>query len=369
MSNDKFRQWRARRKKSYKTHLKASAVYIADDTWKLYINKDSSNNLQPLACHGASILAISKIILLLGIEFLLKHLRPDKAQLLYLDTDSMHIALHKENFEDNIASHLKKSFQRKKQSFFDVNFAPAGILVVESKVDYEYIFAEKFYILKMKSEHDKDVYVTNSSFKSLACKGIPQKILKEFDSVTDELDPSYGYQESCISRMGANLPISNSVRYKSLGGLVIPSRRFFLDSFHSIPLVFSEEKSSIRYNNTILDNRHYLYKKCKNSKDKNKKCKRSFSSMDTNISVPNDQITNSAKRIKKKSRKYSTAKQIKSKASKPFSLEKSLGRVKDSLDIVDTAYKEIINDEVRSEIWSPPRKKKKCDFIQYECKM
>ena len=99
--------------------------------------------------------------------------------------------------------------------------------------------------------------------------------------------------------MGANLPISNSVRYKSLGGLVIPSRRFFLDSFHSIPLVFSEEKSSIRYNNTILDNRHYLYKKCKNRKDKNKKCKRSFSSMDTNISVPNDQITNSAKRIKK----------------------------------------------------------------------
>ena len=83
-----------------------------------------------------------------GVEFMLQHLRPDKAQLLYMDTDSMHIALNDPIFENNVAKHMKASFDAKKYYFLDEESAPSGMLVIESIVDYEQIFAEKFYVLK-----------------------------------------------------------------------------------------------------------------------------------------------------------------------------------------------------------------------------
>ena len=112
-----------------------------------------------------------------GIEFVLRHFRPDKAQLLYLDTDSLHIALNEPIFEENVAKHMKQSFDQKKYHFFDEESAPSGMLVTESIVDYERIFAEKFYVLKMKSVATPGEYVFDDSFKSLACKGIPHRIL------------------------------------------------------------------------------------------------------------------------------------------------------------------------------------------------
>ena len=246
---------------------------IAPNVWKLYTSKSNLRRQpQPLACHGATILALSKVILMGGIEFVLKHFRPDKAHLLYLDTDSLHIALSEPVFEDNVAKHMKPSFESKKYYFLDEESAPSGMFVTESIVDYEQIIAEKLYVLKMKCESKPGEYVFDDTKKCLACKGIPHRILNKHRDELEDLDPSFGYQESAICRMGANLGVSNSVRYKTLGGLMVPSRRFFFDDGNSIPFTFPECAKEQPINET-KDYRHYLFmnvnkKKKKKSADK-----------------------------------------------------------------------------------------------------
>ena len=256
LSHNNFIRMRRRLRK--RENVKAYAVNISSNVWKLYMETKSVRNseVQPLACHGASILAISKIILMTGIHFLLSHLRPDKAQLLYLDTDSMHFSLNDPIFENNIASHMRESFEKKKYFYLDPNSAPSGMLVVESIVDFEQIFAEKFYILKMKDKSNS--YCIDSKIKCIACKGIPQKILNKYYDDVEHLTPAFGYQESAICRMGTNMGITNSVRYKVLGGLILPSRRFFADSYNSTPFLFPDN-NKISYNNEIEDYRYYLY--------------------------------------------------------------------------------------------------------------
>ena len=111
-------------------------------------------------------------------------------------------------------------------------------------------------------------YDLDPKIKSLACKGIPQKILNNYDSKIEDLDPKYGYQESAICRLGPNLGVSTSVRYKVLGGLMIPSRRFFFDNHNSVPFVFSNPLK--RKNNChTRDYRHYLYDPVESSEDIN----------------------------------------------------------------------------------------------------
>ena len=344
LSNKGFREASCRLKKQ--ANVKAYGVNIAPNVWKLYTSK-SSQEPQPLACHGAAILAISKIILMGGIEFMLKHLRPDKAQLLYLDTDSMHIALNEPIFENNVAKHMKTSFDAKKYYFLDEESAASGMLVIESIVDYEQIFAEKFYVLKMKSEQNPKKYIFNDKIKSLACKGIPQRILNTHRSEIDDLDPSYGYQESAICRLGINLGVSNSVRFKVLGGLMVPSRRFFFDNANSIPFTFPNTSTIAQPFNQIPDQRHYLREGAEISKKKkqakSKICKNQSRAKTFSVT---------------KKQKHSSV------------LSKLMSKEKSSSDIIDIAYKNAISrsSDINDVIYVPPKKKKKNVFIDYECK-
>ena len=330
--------------------VQAYATNIAPDVWKLYTSKcHLTQEPQPLACHGASILAISKIILMQGIEFLIKHLRPDKSQLLYLDTDSMHIALNDPTFENNVAKHMKSSFDAKKYYFLDEDSAPSGMLVIESIVDYEQIFAEKFYTLKMKSHENSNEYVYSDKIKSLACRGVPQRILSKHKSEIESLDPSYGYQESAICRLGANLGVANSVRYKILGGLMVPSRRFFFDSHNSIPFTFPDDKKISLFNTDKPDYRHYLYE----GEKKDAKTRPVGRSEDSQFHAAIRKKTQSGK-VRAKSR----------------ILETLMARGRSVVDITDAAYMNSItcSDDIPDAVYVPPKKRKKNAFIDYECK-
>ena len=283
-----------------------------------------------------------------GVEFMLQHLRPDKAQLLYLDTDSMHIALNDPIFESNVAKHMKASFDAKKYYFLDEESAPSGMLVIESIVDYEQIFAEKFYVLKMRSKQNPKEYVFDPKIKSLACKGMPQSILNKHKSEIEDMDPSYGYQESAICRMGTNLGVSNSVRFKILGGLLVPSRRFFFDQANSIPFTFTNTSAVTRSYNQTIDQRHYLRERVKVNKKRN------------NLE-------------KKVCKNQSVAKSFCSTSKPKYSsiLPKLMSKEKSSSEIIDNAYKNTIScsSDTNDVVYVPPKKKRKRNiFIEYECK-
>ena len=347
LSNEQFRWKRSKLRKQ--DNVRGHAVNISTNVWKLYISKTNLvDEPQPLACHGATILAISKLILMEGINFLLKHLRPDQAQLLYLDTDSMHLAISNPVFENNVASHMKKSFNMKKYYFLDEQSAPSGMLVIESIVDYEQIFSEKFYVLKKKDQQNSHKYVFDSNIKSLACRGIPQRILNNSQDKIESLNPTYGYQESAICRMGPNQGVSNSVRYKILGALMVPSRRFFLDHNNSIPFTFSTSYEGNISQNKIEDNRHYLYQRL-TSKKKRKKSKSTSSSRDPTFTNVNEEYQSNHSGI----------------LSQLFAMDDRSSR-----DIIDEAYKASLPDSNvdNDEVYAPPKKRKKHMFIDYESK-
>ena len=75
----------------------------------------------PLLAVGATILSHSKIVLLQCIEFLLKHLDPSRAMLLYLDTDSCFWAVHHPSLEDNVLPSMKASYDLHKDNFVNSN--------------------------------------------------------------------------------------------------------------------------------------------------------------------------------------------------------------------------------------------------------
>ena len=266
-------------------------------------------------------------------------------------------------FEDNVAKHMKQSFELKKYHFFDEESAPSGMLVTESIVDYERIFAEKFYVLKMKSVTNPEEYVFDDSIKSLACKGIPHRILNNHRSEIDSLEPSHAYQESAICRLAPNLGVSNSVRYKTLGGLMIPSRRFFFNQENSIPFTFPDTDKERPIDQT-KDYRHYLYKKCNN-----KKGKRAHE-----VTAQNEQLNTHLKLKKNKRKNYECAEvssfeKIK-KVNKPARLTQLMSKARSSSDIIDTAYKRTIanSSSVDDVIYIPPKKRKTNVFIDYEAK-
>ena len=96
----------------------------------------SSEYTSPLVAVGACILSHSKIVLLDNLHFMLSHLDPTLAELLYLgnlilltkkkilnliylDTDSCYFAIHHKRLEDNVAIHMKASYDLLKDQHVD----------------------------------------------------------------------------------------------------------------------------------------------------------------------------------------------------------------------------------------------------------
>ena len=252
---------------------------------------------------------------------------------------------------------MKKSFDSKKYYFLDEESAPSGMLVIESVVDYEQIFAEKFYVLKMKNVENSGEYVFNDKIKSLACRGIPQTILNNQKEVIEDLDPSFGYQESAICRLGVNLGVANSVRHKILGGLMIPSRRFFFDSSNSIPFTFPVSDRRPLFNDRTLDYRHYLYDSPKKA-TKRKMTQKWGSNSRGGGSPQEDDVDNKRKNIKNKNQKQSGI------------LTSLMSEIRSTADIIDQSYRNSLNcsSDNADLVYVAPKKRRRNVFIDYESK-
>ena len=217
----------------------------------------------------------------------------------------------------------------------------------------------------MKSGTKPGEYAFDESFKSLACKGIPHSILNKHKSELETFDPTYGYQESAICRLGPNLGVSNSVRYKTLGGLMVPSRRIFFNERNSIPFTFpaTDNKQSIEM---TKDYRHYLYEGIEKKRKEKRKLK---------AGGENDQFTSHSKPKKRKENEIPQGKSLRKskniiKGSRSDILPSLMSKAKSSCDIIDTAYKSSIANTSGTNyvIYVPPKKMKKNVFIDYESK-
>ena len=121
----------------------------------------------PLIAIGASILGNSKVILLENASFLLRYLDPRLGEACYFDTDSIFLALHHVNLEDNICTTLKPEFMTEKDNFIDSIERLSGFLVLEKVNTKAEFYGEKMYFLE------------SPTSKSLGLKGIPQSFVSQ----------------------------------------------------------------------------------------------------------------------------------------------------------------------------------------------
>ena len=233
-----FVNWTQLRKKLNKQHQLVTAVPIENDLYEIFFQP--KKNIEPLLSHGAAILSMSKVIFLNSIYFLLSHLSPNMAQILYCDTDSIHLAVCEENICENVPHHLKKSYKKQEKKFFDEKSAPSGILILESSVDYEKVFAEKAYILKVKSNDEEGQFVTDSSIKSQASKGIPHSI-----KIHSNIDSCFGFQQNQMRRLEEHKGVGICAINKTFGGLLIPRRRYFLKESFSFPFLYGHRDRGV----------------------------------------------------------------------------------------------------------------------------
>lgn len=311
-----------------------SAVTIAPNSYKVY--SPLSPQAAPLLSHGATILALSKVIFLKSVYFLLSHLSPDRSQIIYIDTDSIHLTLHKETLLDNVPTHLRASYIENRDEFFDENRAPSGQLIVESIVDYEKVFSEKVYILKVLADNE---LTATPLLKSRASKGIPYNI-----EIDKGMNPFFGFQQSMMRRQGKSKGVGITVFNKQLGGLLVPRRRYFIAESFSLPFLFPHKNpdQALLYNVAPLPSLNYKKLDTNEAKGNPLNIDRSLlhdtSKMSGSLSPPKKSAT----------------------------LQALGSKVPDTRDIVDKAYQLKRKPGDYELIYCPPKSLKKSSFIEYE---
>ena len=173
----------------------------------------------PLIAIGASILGNSKVILLENASFLLRYLDPRLGEACYFDTDSIFLALHHVNLEDNVCTNLKPEFMVEKDNFIDSITRLSGFLVLEKVNTKAEFYGEKMYFLE------------SPTSKSLGLKGIPQNFVSQLYK-----DPKLLYSERDKSiiypiikrKRDSTIVIENQI--KKFKKAVIPSKRLFVNN-------------------------------------------------------------------------------------------------------------------------------------------
>jgi len=176
---------------------------------------------------GSSILFFSKIILLKRLYFVLKYLNPSKAQLLYMDTDSAHILLHKKVFDENIDECFRHDFHCLYSKHFEhaQSKKTAGIWVIEgffTRADY---IGEKSYVL-----HNDPLNETTSHMKGLN-RHFQSRFVKE--NIDKNIFP---YIRFNIFQKSSDFIIFKTNLSKDLFSNYVPIKRFFCCASGSLPL-------------------------------------------------------------------------------------------------------------------------------------
>ena len=173
---------------------------------------------------GANILFFSKITLLKRLYFILKHLNPSKSQLLYMDTDSAHLAVMHENLIENIDDKLRPSFLNEYDNHFE-KFKLAGIWVTEGFFTNARYIGEKCYVL----------YNTKTNKTVSHMKGLNHHFQERF--VNEDIDPHiFSHITYNIFQKTPDFVIFKTHMSKNLFQNYVPIKRYFVCASGSLPL-------------------------------------------------------------------------------------------------------------------------------------
>lgn len=208
-----------------KTSKILSSLKLAPNVFLNEYNNPRKGSFETILGHiGANILFFSKIILIKRLYFVLKHLNPTKSQLLYMDTDSAHILVCRENLVENIDEEFRQSFLQSFEKHFE-KFKLAGIWVNEGFFTKAHYIGEKSYVL-FNTE-------TNKTISHM--KGLNQRFQERF--VNEKIDPSIF---SCISynifQKTSDFVIFKTNMSKNLFQNYVPIKRYFVCASGSLPL-------------------------------------------------------------------------------------------------------------------------------------
>ena len=193
----------------------------------------TSNKLEfsPLSCVGASVLSLSKIILLDGINFLNSHMDPRYFCWVYTDTDSIHCVTHYKDFASNVASHMKDSWEVNSPAFFDDVNRVSGMLITEKIARYGCYYGEKLYQL---FSSDQGGLIASGT------KGIPKSLETKLDINTLNAQ-SCVTQTRMVPRRDVGVFFQNTYRYIGKSNVLL--KRKCLDNFtSSVPLKVKIQK-------------------------------------------------------------------------------------------------------------------------------
>lgn len=205
-----------------------SAIQINNFTYLVELSKNKQEKpFQTLLGQvGCYILFHSKIILLKRLYFLLKFLNPQKAQLLYMDTDSAHFLVKHKEFENNVDNNLKSLFTSLFPKHFENGNKISGIWVQEGFYNMGEYIGEKCYRL-----HNENNYLTHM-------KGLNQNFQLKY--INQNIDPK---QFPCISYnmfcKSSDFVIFKTYMSKDLFSNFVPNKRYFVSASGSLPLKFS----------------------------------------------------------------------------------------------------------------------------------
>ena len=101
----------------------------------------------PLGPVGATILARSKVILLECLGYLLRFLDPRLAEVFYMDTDSIFVALCHPKLEENVSPNLRSEFLAELPRYVNTRDCQelSGYLLLEETARSAIVFGEKMY--------------------------------------------------------------------------------------------------------------------------------------------------------------------------------------------------------------------------------
>jgi hypothetical protein len=185
------------------------------------INKREFNST-PVIAVGSSILGNSKTIILENICFLLRFLDPRLSEALYFDTDSIFLALHHPNLDDNVVQDLQAEFRAKKDYFIHSNQRISGFLCLEKINNRAEFYGEKMYLL------------SNQSSTVVACKGVSKNTADKLKQ-----DPKILYNNSEITvtypgmKRTLDCPMVIENQSKKFKKCIVPAKRCF-EKCHSL---------------------------------------------------------------------------------------------------------------------------------------
>ena len=184
----------------------------------------------PLGSVGATILAGSKVLLLSALGFLLRYLDPRLAEVFYMDTDSIFIALCHPTLEENVSPTLRQDFLAELPQFVNSGDCElvSGYLLLEESVSEAIVFGEKMYTLL---SNDGVCFKTRM-------KGVSHNNLKTLtlDRSKELLQPDAVLEtHRCAFKRVHAGPINMVTETKRFKLAIRPRKRKFVGGGHSFP--------------------------------------------------------------------------------------------------------------------------------------